>query len=94
MSDARDIETKRKDAHDFIKNTLHLPPWHLSLDASDEILADLIFGDAKPRYVSALSLLQEGKKNPTRELVKCFKDLCKNIIAESEINQYLVDPFI
>jgi hypothetical protein len=94
MSDARDIETKRKDAHDFIKNTLHLPPWHLPLDVSDEILADLIFGDAKSRYVSALSLLREGEKNPTEELVKYFKELCKNVIAESEINQNLVDPFI
>jgi hypothetical protein len=94
MSDTRDLETKRQDAYDFIKNTLHLPPWHLPLDASDEMLADLIFGEPKPRYISALSSLREGKKNPTEELVKRFKDLCKSIIAESEINHYLVDPFI
>ena len=94
MADAKDLKAKRVEAHNFIKNTLHLPPWHLPLDSSNEVLSDIIFGEPKPRYVSALSSLQEGKRNPTKELVKHFKDLCKNIIAESEINQYLVDPFI
>jgi hypothetical protein len=93
MADTKDLVTKRKEAYDFIKNTLRQPPWRLPLDASDEILADLIFGEPKPRYVSALSSLREGKENPTEELVKHFKDLCQNIIAESEINQYLVNPF-
>jgi hypothetical protein len=93
MADTKDLIIKRKEAYNFIKTTLRLPPWNLSRDASDEKLADLIFGDAKPIYLSGLSSLREGKKNPTEELVKLFKDLCKNIVAESEINQYLVDPF-
>ena len=93
MADIRGRETKRKDAYDFIKNTLHNPPWNLPLDASDANLAEYIMGEPKAEYVSALSSLREGKSDPTKELVRCFKDLCKGIIAESEINQYLVTPF-
>ena len=93
MTDTKDLVAKRKEAYKFIKRTLHLPPWQLPLDASDEQLADVIMGEPRAEYVSAVSSLREGKSNPTRELVECFKNLCKGIIAESEINQYLVDPF-
>ena len=50
-------------------------------------------GDAKAEYVATLFSLREGKNNPTKKLVECFKNLCEGIIAEPEINQYLVDPF-
>lgn len=93
MVDAKDLVAERKEAYKFIKRTLQLPPWRLPLDASDTELADLIMGDAKAEYVSALSSLREGESNPTEELVRCFKNLCNGVIAESEINQYLVDPF-
>ena len=93
MADTKDLVAKRKEAYKFIKRTLHLPPWQLPLDTSDAKLAEYIMGDAKAEYVSALSSLREGKGNPTEELVRCFKKLCHSVIAESEINQHLVDPF-
>jgi len=93
MADNKDLIAKRKEAYDFIKNTLHNPPWNLLLDISDAKLAEYIMGDAKAEYVSALSSLREGTSNPTKELVRCFKELCNGVVAESEINQYLIDPF-
>jgi len=93
VANTKDLVTKRKEAYDFIKNTLYNPPWNLSLDRSDAKLAEYVMGDAKAEYVSALSSLREGTSNPTKELVRCFKELCNGVVAESEIKQYLCDPF-
>lgn len=93
MANIKDLVSKRKEAYDFIKNALKNPPWHLPLNISDSQLAEYIMGDAKAEYIATLSSLREGKNNPTKKLVECFKNLCEGIIAESEINQYLVDPF-
>ena len=93
MADNKDLIANRKEAYGFIKNTLKNPPWQLSLDISDSQLAEYIMGDAKAKYVSAMSALREGTANPTKYLVDSFKNLVKGIIAESEIKQYLCDPF-
>ena len=95
MADSKDLIIKRKEAYGFIKNTLRNPPWELSIDISDAQLVEYIMGDAEAEQVSALSSLREGTGNPTKELVSCFKKLCicNGVISESEINQYLVDPF-
>jgi len=92
MANAKDLVTKTKEAYNFIKNTLHNPPWNLPLDISDAKLAEYVMGEPKAKYVSAFSSLREGKSDPTEELVRCFKKLCNGVIADSEIDQYLVAP--
>ena len=91
MADTKELVAKRKEAYKYIKDTLHQPPWHIPLNISDAQLADVLGGTHG--LEKSLHSLREGKANPTRYLVDSFKDLVKQVIAESEINQYLIDPF-
>ena len=91
MSDTKDLIAKRIRAYEYIKNTLSRPPWSIPLDASDAQLADILGGTIE--LEDSLRLLREGKHNPTNRLVTAFKNFVRGIVAESEIDAYLVDPF-
>ena len=92
MADSKDLIIKRKEAYEYIKNTLRHPPWNIPLDISDAQLADVLGGTWG--LETALVLLKEGKANPSPDLVKTFKALAiSSVVPESRTDQYLVDPF-
>ena len=91
MPDISDLETKRKEAYKYIKNTLHQPPWHIPLDIPDAQLADVLGGTIE--LTDSLRLLREGKHNPTNRLVTAFKNLVGDFEAEAEIDSHLITPF-
>jgi hypothetical protein len=92
MADTKDLVAKRKEAYEYIRATI-CDRLEVSTDAPDIIteLADKLGG--KFGLKDSLKALREGKVNPTAQLVKAFKALFVPVIAESEINSYLVDPF-
>ena len=91
MSATKDLIAKRKRGYEFIRNTLFQPPWNIPLNASDAQLANILGGTIE--LEDSLRLLREGKHNPTNRLVTAFKNFVRGIVAESEIDAYLVDPF-
>jgi len=91
MANTKDLEIKRKQAYEYIKNTLHQPPWHIPLNISDTQLADKLGGTIA--LADSLRLLREGKHNPTNRLIIAFKNLVGEFKTESEINSHLIDPF-
>ncbi len=91
MADTKDLIAKRKEAYEFIKHSFHQPPFSFPPNISFSRLANALGGI--PGLLSSLHSLQTGKANPTELLVEQFKDEFKQLIAESEIKQYLIDPF-
>ena len=91
MADTRDLETKRKEAYGYIKNTMYQPPWQVPLEISDAKLADVLGGTIE--LIDSLRLLREGKHNPTKRLIVAFKDFVKGFVKESDIDANLISPF-
>jgi hypothetical protein len=92
MTDIKDLKAKRIEAYEYIRATI-CDRLGVPTDAPDLVteLADKL--SVKFGLKDSLKALQEGKSNPTAQLVKAFKALFTPVIAEAEINSYLVAPF-
>jgi hypothetical protein len=92
MAENKDLIAKRIRAYEYIRATI-CDKLGVPTDAADLVteLADKLSG--KFGLKDSLRALREGKANPTSQLVEAFKALFLPVIAESEINSYLVDPF-
>jgi hypothetical protein len=91
MADNEDLVTLRKEAYEYIKNTLYQPPWNIPLDISDAKLADVLGGTLELH--DSLRLLRDGKHNPTKRLITAFRDFVKGFETDAEVNAHLVTPF-
>jgi len=91
MADTKELIAKRKEAYEYIVNTLSQPPWHIPLPRSDERLADILGGTVG--LTDSIQQLREGTQNPTNVLLTAFRDLVEGIVADSTIDEYLVAPF-
>jgi hypothetical protein len=92
MEEAKDLKAKRIEAYEYIRATI-CDRLGVPTDTPDLVteLADKLGG--KFGLKDSLKALREGKANPTAQLVEAFKSLFLPVIAESEINSYLIDPF-
>jgi hypothetical protein len=90
MDGNKELGEKRRKAYEYIRatvcNRIGTPA-----NVSDIELADKLSG--KFGLKDSLKALRKGKANPTAQLVEAFKTLFIPVIAESEIDSYLVDSF-
>lgn len=92
MVENKDLIANRIRAYEYIRATI-CDRLGVPTDATDLVteLADKLGG--KFGLKDSLTALREGKANPTPQLVEAFKSLFLPVIAEPEIDSYLVDPF-
>jgi hypothetical protein len=90
MINSDDLIKKRKEAYEYIKQTI-ITRMYFPKNSTNVKLADRLGGTVGIK--SALDGLQSGKTDPTPKLVDAFKGLFLPLIPESTINSYLVDSF-
>ena len=78
----------RKRAYHFVVEQAKRVNWDPPID-SDERLADVLDIPLKE-----LKSLKEGRSDPSHKLVAEFKKLFGPVINETEIDSYLVTPFV
>lgn len=81
------IETKRKEAYNFIVRKVKQMNWNPPVDSDDKLAGALDIS------VAELISLREGRKNPTQRLIVRVRAFLRQAVSEDDIQLHLVDPF-